>query len=200
MAVGEATQHGTVLFEVRVGLGRTDTWSMAAAVLGCLLLIPYAFARNSEGGLRENLLSVGLTYLVVLAVVVLILVRLRGMVRVTETHVIRTRMLRGDVVIPRHQIAEAVVTRRYAVPGAGGPRAFLLDHEGETLLTFQPLRELADVEVLEQVAPQVTEVPVLVPAEATARWPRMLPGRMPTPPRGRSWGRASSWPSSSSAS
>ena len=154
MAVGEVTGHGTVLFEARAGMDRTGKWSMAAVVLGCLLAIPYAFARNADSDLSENLLIIGATSVIVLVTVLLTVVHLNARIVVTETHVIKHRLLRRALVIPRAEVVEAVVTREYAVPGA---------------------RELSAVEALAQAAPVVTHVPVRHPAEARVRWPHMLP-------------------------
>ncbi|WP_256840637.1 hypothetical protein, partial [Ornithinimicrobium faecis] len=119
--------------------------------------------------------GIGATYVVVLVTVILTIVHLNSRISVTETHVIKSRLLRSAVAVPRADIAEAVVTRSYAVPRLGGPRTILLDRNGETLLHSHPVRELAEVEALAQVAPHVTHVPVLRPEEARERWPRMLP-------------------------
>lgn len=175
MAVGEVTAYGNVLFEARGGMDRTGKWSIAAVILGCLLVVPYAFARNPDGSLSQNLLIIGATYLIVLITVVLTVVHLRSRIQVTSTHVIKQRLLRRPVVIRRSAVAEAVLTEKYAVPRLGGPRAFLLDHAGTTLLHTHPVRALPDVTALAQVAPRVTHLPVLIPAEAAARWPHMLP-------------------------
>lgn len=175
MAVGETTGHGTVLFEARGGMDRTGKWSIAAIALGCLWVVPYAFARNPEGSLTENLLMIGATYLVVLVTAVLIVMHLRSRIQVTTTHVIKQRLLRSPAVVPRSAIAEAVLTDNYAVARLDGPRAILLDHTGRALLHTHPVRAPSDVTALAQVAPQVTHVPVLTPAEAAVRWPHMLP-------------------------
>lgn len=184
MAVGETTQHGTVLFEARAGMDRVGKWSMLAVVLACLLAIPYAFVRNPEGSLTENLLIIGATYLVVLVTVLVSVAHLNTRFQVTETHVIKQRLLRGARVVARSQIAESVLTPNYAVPGAWGARAILLDANGETLLHSHPLRELPDIEALAQVAPHVTHLPVLGPEEARERWPRMLPWSHANPKAG----------------
>lgn len=183
MAVGESTRHGTVLFEARGRMDRTGKWSILAVALGCLLAVPYAFARNPDGGLTENLLIIGATYVIVLVTVVLTIVHLNSRIKVTETHVIKQR-LRGALVVPRAEVVEAVVTRHYAVARLGGPRAILLDRHGETLLHTHPVRELSEVEALAQLAPQVTHVPVLRPEEARQRWPRMLPWSHANPKAG----------------
>lgn len=175
MAVGQSTEHGMVLFEARGRMDRAGKWSILAVVVGCLLVIPFAFARNPDADLAENLLIIGATYVIVLVTVILTIVHLNSRIRVTETHVIKSRLLGSAVAVPRADIAEAVVTRSYAVPRLGGPRAILLDRNGETLLHSHPVRELAEVEALAQVAPHVTHVPVLRPEEARERWPRMLP-------------------------
>lgn len=113
--------------------------------------------------------------MIVLVTVLLTVVHLNARIVVTETHVIKHRLLRRALVIPRAEVVEAVVTREYAVPGASGPRTILLDRNGQVLLVSSPVRELSDVEALAQAAPVVTHVPVLHPAEARVRWPHMLP-------------------------
>ncbi len=175
VAVGETTDHGIVLLEARGRPDRAGTWSIAAVLLGCLLAVPYVLARNPEGGLAENLLMLGASYLIVLVTVVLTIVPPRSRIQVTSTHVIKRRLLRRATVIPRSAIAEAVLTEDYSVPRLGGPRAFLLDGTGALLLHTHPVRCLADVTALAQIAPRVTHVPVLIPAEAAQRWPHMLP-------------------------
>lgn len=184
MAVGERTEHGRVVFEARGRMDGTGKWSMLAVGLGCLLAVPYAFARNPEGSPTENLLIIGATYVIVLVTVVLSIVHLNSRIKVTETHVIKQRFPRRALVVRRSDIAEAVVTRHYAVARFGGPRAFLLDRDGETLLHSHPVRDPAEVEGLAQVAPHVTHVAVLRPEEATQRWPRMLPWSHANPKAG----------------
>lgn len=176
MAVGESTEHGPVLFEVGSGLDRGGRQALRLWIpLGCLLGIPVVFLRNPEGGVGENLPILGLGYAIVLVVVLLTLAHLKTRFQVTPTHVVKRRVLMPDVAVRRADIVEAVVTPSYAVVGAYGPRALLLDAGGRTLLTSQPMRELSDVEGIAAAAPVVTRVEVLKPEEARERWPRMLP-------------------------
>lgn len=184
MAVGDSTSHGRVLFEARGRMDSAGKWSILAVVLGCLLAVPYAFARNPEGSLAENLMIIGATYVIVIVTAVLTIVHLRSRITVTQTHVIKQRLLRRPLVVRRSDVAEAVVTRNYAVARLGGPRAILLDRTGEALLHTHPVRDLADVEALAQVAPHVTHLDVLRPEEVREGWPRMLPWSHANPKAG----------------
>lgn len=176
MAVGDVTERGEVLFEARAGMDRTGRIMLLVVIpLACLLAIPYAFLRNPDGSTTENLVIIGVAYLILLVTILLTWGHLNARFQVTPTHVVRSRMLRSPLVVARSEVAEAVLTPAYAVLGAHGPRAILLGHDGRALLTSNPLRELADLEGLVQVTPHVTRVPVLKPAEASERWPRMLP-------------------------
>lgn len=175
MARGQATEYGPVLWRARAGLDRSGMWGLVAVVFGCLLAVPYQVARQPDAELGQRVLVIGLTYLIVGAVIVTVLGILNATFQVTPTHVVKRRVLRPAIVVPRQQIAEAVLTPHYAVFGNHRPRAILVDRDTAPLLTSAPLREMADLEGLAQAAPSVTRVPVLTAREATQRWPRMLP-------------------------
>lgn len=186
MAVGEMTERGPVLFEARAGLDRTGMWSLVLWIpLGCALAVGYVFMRNPGADLQQNLLIIGLTLLIVAATVLVTLAHLNARFRVTPTHVVKRPLVGRAVVVPRAEIAEAVLTEHYAVNFTGAqPRAFLLDRNGKTRLTSAPLREFPDVEGIAQAAPAVTFVRVLRPEEAEQRWPGMLPWSHAHPKQG----------------
>ncbi|GAA1149233.1 hypothetical protein [Ornithinicoccus hortensis] len=176
MLVGDVTEQGTVLFEARARTRVLVTEAVLPMVIGLGLGIPYVvLIRNRDGSAAENLLISSLAVLVCAGVLAFLWARQRAVFQVTATHVVKRRTLRRPIMVRRDEIAEAVVTKEYAVVRDHRPRALFLAADTSTLLTTEPLSDLADVEALAHAAPVATYLEVLRPEQTVQRWPLMLP-------------------------